>query len=67
MLCNPHLGTVVAPTWILAYRVLFLRVLDLSWDALLKKTAVDLELLTDYDMHLFIKKGMRGGVCLASK
>ena len=29
----------------------------LSWDALLKKTGVCLELLTNYDQHLFIQKG----------
>ena len=29
----------------------------LSWDALLKKTGVELELLTNYDMHIFIEKG----------
>ena len=34
--------------------------LGLSWDALLKKTGVELELLTDMDMHLFIERGMRG-------
>ena len=39
----------------------------LSWDALLKKTAVELELLTDLDMHLFIERGMRGGISMASK
>lgn len=39
----------------------------LSWDALLKKTKVRLELLTDIDMHLFMEKGLRGGVCMASK
>ena len=39
----------------------------LSWDALLKKTGVELELLTDLDMHLFIKRGMRGGISMASK
>ena len=39
----------------------------LSWDALLKKTGVGLELLTDYDQHLFIEKGMRGGISMASK
>ena len=36
-------------------------------DALLKKTSVELELLTDYDQHLFIEKGLRGGISMASK
>ena len=39
----------------------------LSWDSLLKKTGVELELVTDLDMHLFIKRGMRGGISMASK
>ena len=39
----------------------------LSGDALLKKTGVELELLTDYDQHLFIEKGMRGGISMVSK
>ena len=39
----------------------------LSWDALLKKTGVELELLTDMDMHLMIERGMRGGISLVSK
>ena len=39
----------------------------LSWDALLKTTGVELELLTDYDQHLFIEKGMRGGISMVSK
>ncbi|KAK3767931.1 hypothetical protein RRG08_052614 [Elysia crispata] len=39
----------------------------LSWDALLKKTKVELELITDYDQHLFIEKGMRGGISMVSK
>ena len=39
----------------------------LSWDALLKYTKSDLELLTDIDMHLFIEKGMRGGISMVSK
>ena len=39
----------------------------LSWDALLKKTGVSLELITDYDQHLFIEKGMRGGISMVSK
>ena len=39
----------------------------LSWDALLKKTQVELELITDYDMYLFIEKGLRGGISMVSK
>ena len=38
----------------------------MSWDALLKHTGVELELLTDLDKHLFIEKGLRGGICQAS-
>ena len=33
-----------------------------AWDALPKMTKQELELLTDYDMQLFIEKGMRGGI-----
>ena len=39
----------------------------MSWDALLKKTKVQLELLTDIDMHLFVEKGLRGGISMVSK
>jgi hypothetical protein len=39
----------------------------MAWDALLKKTKVKLELLTDIDMHLFMEKGSRGGTCMVSK
>ena len=34
----------------------------LSWDAMLKMTGIKLELISDDDMHLFIEKGMRGGI-----
>ena len=33
----------------------------------MKKTGVELELLTDLDMHLFIERGTRGGISMASK
>lgn len=36
----------------------------LSWYACLKKTGVQLEILTDPDQYLFIEKGMRGGLSL---
>ena len=39
----------------------------LSWDALLKKTGVELELLTGLEMHLFVERGMRGGISMVSK
>ena len=39
----------------------------LNWDAMLKMTEVDLELINDIDMHLFIEKGMRGGVSYIAK
>ena len=31
----------------------------LSWNAMLKMTGIELELISDIDMHLFIEKGMR--------
>ena len=34
----------------------------LSWDAMLKMTEVNLELITDIDMYQFVEKGMRGGI-----
>ena len=39
----------------------------LSWDALLKNTGVELELLTDLEMHLFVERGVRGGISMVSK
>ena len=38
----------------------------LAWKACLKKTKVELELLTDYDMILMIGEGIRGGTCQAT-
>ena len=38
----------------------------LAWDACLKMTGVNLELLSDIDMLLIIEKGIRGGVSMIS-
>ena len=34
----------------------------LSWDALLRMTKINLDLISDLDQQLFIEKGMRGGI-----
>ena len=39
---------------------------DLSWDAALKITKVQLELLSDSDMLLMIESGIRGGISTTS-
>ena len=39
----------------------------LSWDALLKMTKVEREKISNPDMHLFIERGMREGICSVSK
>ena len=41
----------------------FLSLPGLAWQACLKKTNVELELLTDYDMLLMVEEGTRGGIC----
>ena len=43
----------------------FLSAPGLAWQACLKKTKVELELLTDIDMLLMGEKGTRGGICQA--
>lgn len=38
-----------------------------TFDAMLRYTGVSLELLTDYDMVLFVEQGIRGGLVQASE
>ena len=40
---------------------------ELSWDAMLKMNKIKLELISYIDIHLFIEKGMRGGISYISK
>ena len=43
----------------------FVSLPGLAWQACLKKTNVELELLTDYDMLLMVEEGIREGICHA--
>ena len=44
----------------------FLSAPGLAWQACLKKTKVELELLADIDMLLMVEKGIRGGIFQAT-
>ena len=39
----------------------------LSWDAMLKMAGIELEKISDIDQHLFIEKGLRGGISYIAK
>ena len=38
-----------------------------SWDVILKMTGLELELISDIDMYLFVEKGMGGGISYIAK
>ena len=39
----------------------------LSWDAMLKMTAIESQKINNIDMYLFLEKGMRGVISYISK
>ena len=39
----------------------------LSWDVMLKMTKIELDFISGIDVHLFIEKGMRGGIIYIAK
>ena len=41
---------------------LYLKALCLSWDAMLKMTKIEIELIPDPNMYIFFEKGTRGRV-----
>ena len=43
----------------------FFSVSGLAWQAALRNTKAKLDLLTDIDMLLMVKKGIKGGICHA--
>ena len=43
--------------------LIFLSAPRLAWQAGLKKTGIELELLTGIDLLLMVEKGIRGGIC----
>ena len=45
----------------------FLSLPGVAWQACLKKTNIELELLTDYDMLLMVEEGIRDGICHSIK
>ena len=40
---------------------------QMAWDAMLKKTGIVLDLISDHAMYRMIESGMRGEVCMISK
>ena len=44
----------------------YLSATGFSWDAILKMTNIELELIPDPDMYIFFEKGIRGGILYSS-
>ena len=40
---------------------------ELSWDEMIKMTEIELELISEIDIHLFIEQGMGGGISYVAK
>ena len=38
-----------------------------SWDPIFKMNKLEIELISDMDMHLFIEKGITGGISYIAK
>ena len=38
-----------------------------SWQAMLKMTKIELELISDSDIYLFLMDTIRGGICVVNK
>ena len=38
-----------------------------SWQSMLKMTKIELELISDSDMYLFLMDAIRGGICVVNK
>jgi hypothetical protein len=45
----------------------FYSIPTLAWNSMLKFTGIEIELITDVDMYLFIEKSIRGGISQVSK
>ena len=45
----------------------YFRCPGLSWDGMLKMTGVELKLISEIDLYLFVEKGMRGGISYIAK
>ena len=48
------------------YQAYFLSALGIAWQNCLKKTEVELELITNYDMLMMVEKWIRGEICQAT-